>query len=220
MKFEEPDIPFFPNLTKKLDIHLDAPCHGYLDIDLHKFTNLKSFPLITNWDEMKTLTKMVVKNFYYADCTDLFTNLPDSVDDFEFKIFENKSRPCWTFECPPRTKSTDTTESESDGGIIRHLYDPESNDMDVLDLTCLNFYRFSSISIFDAARPPHLTIIKLGDVSISLDEFSIGCLGTLTDHIRIEVPFITGNMRSCGLTKYYKAIKMLLSEPQRKRAKH
>ncbi|GME81161.1 unnamed protein product [Ambrosiozyma monospora] len=60
----------------------------------------QSFPLITNWEEMKTLTKVAVKNFCYADCTDLFTNLPDSVDDFEFEIFENKMLPFWTFKCP------------------------------------------------------------------------------------------------------------------------
>ncbi|GME70889.1 unnamed protein product [Ambrosiozyma monospora] len=91
------DIPLLdklPNSLKKLGLH--GPIRGPFNLP----TNLEvfiingipyretSFPLITNWCQLESLAKVVAKYFQYVDCTELFSNLPDTVDEFDYHLWD------------------------------------------------------------------------------------------------------------------------------------
>ncbi|GME84077.1 unnamed protein product [Ambrosiozyma monospora] len=263
-----------PNNLENLKLTGSTGCSLKLSMNL-KALNVSAssteekFPSIQNWGQISTLTKVFVSGLWHVDCADLFTDLPDTVDnlmidvgdyrepqpaetscfhsfnfnssstirrlrlcqnpgeislstipasvhflDFFFFLQDNTDCYLCVNLCKLPIQRLSSAIRGGNFGSINYTFEIDVG-RTILDLTSMNFDRFSSISIERGLEIWGITVVKLNNVSSILDELSLEVFSdddyNLEEMFENHVPFVTRNMRSCGLSKYDKVTKELLS---------
>ncbi|GME70871.1 unnamed protein product [Ambrosiozyma monospora] len=141
------------------------------------------------------------------------SDLPKSVHFLEVLI--HVSSKFWVTICfsqvPDMNLSMDKRNTKI--GLITSRPRCSDKAFSLIDLTQLNFDRFSAIEIKrQVCFYSNTTIIKVNDVSNTLNDFKIlKCYGLNCDlghkHFSLSVPQISENLVSCGMMKYNEIMK-------------